>query len=580
MPVDPHTWSDVTDFWTPTLANGDFYCHNGKEFIPTGVNFHARRPVYKAYMSGNPKSVPAGGEGNVFVDLNNNNQATPNADTGSLFGAFMDPFTDGNFGSQIRAGGGNSGSPGGLGLAIGYTSWPPNGSGGNVSAGFGPASGSSSSNYGMFQGLNSTVNNNCAFVIDVLDLASQRWGLFGFNGTPAGLNMGTGNHDGSGSVSRNHAHWVSAYPSNGFRVALPAPLTSWSDTSGLTAALLNGNTGIRDVLRYLNMPPLLRAIGANSTQNLTLNVDNQIFSLNPTYDTYAGMPNSTYNVPRDGLYFVHGIVTCQGFSGELSAGVKVNSTIYYGPRANMPGSGQGSASKTQIFSLRAGDTIQLYAKPSAAAVTSSQHPPKLIVVNVGNIGAPAVLPTAPDTRFRWTAGMFGDLPALFNQHVANDLLFLTQRPYLLSYQAAAQTGIPFGTTTAVLMDTVGGVVHGDGGDNYNGWDSGNSVYMSQADGWYMAVQETFLTSSLPGGHVGAAFQVTPSGAQPWDTYQRWNVSTSGTFFPGAAGVSYYYLRAGDTIQPGVHTTLTSGSTVKTGVGGSFNPHFEVVWLGE
>lgn len=581
MPIDPHTWSNL-EFWSPTTANGDLYTYNGQEFEPTGINFHARRPIYKAYMQGNPKSIPANGEGNVFTDLNNNNQATPNADTGSLYGAFMDPFTSGNFRLLLPGGGGKpTNSSGGLGLAIGYTSWPANSSGGNVAAGFGPSSGTSSSNHGMYQGLNSTVSNNCAFVIDILDLAPQRWALFGFNGTPTGLNMTAGNHDGSGSVSRNHAHWVSVYPSNGFQVAVPAPVQAWSASSTLTAGLLNGNTGIRDVLRYLNMPPLLRAHGqSGTTQNLTGGTDNQIFSLNPSWDSYGAFPANTYTVPLDGLYFVHGIVTCQNFSGELSAGVKINSTIYYGPRANMPGSGNGSASKTQIFYLKAGDTIQLFAKPSASAVTSSANLPRLIVLNVGCVGAPAVLPQPPDTRFRWQAGMEGNLPDLFNAHIANDLLFLTHRPYLLSYQAAAQTGIPFGTTTAVNMDTVGGLIHADSGDNFLGWDSGNSQYVAQADGWYMAVSEVFLNSNLPGGHVGAAFQVTPSGAQPWDTYQRWNVSTSGTFFPGATGVSYYYLRAGDTIQPGVHTNLTSGSTVKTGVGGSFNSHFELVWLGE
>jgi hypothetical protein len=47
---------------------------------------------------------------------------------------------------------------------------------------------------------------------------------------------------------------------------------------------------------------------------------------------------------------------------------------------------------------------------------------------------------------------------------------------------------------------------------------------------------------------------------------------------GAAAVSYYYLRAGDSIQPGMITKDSTNTTINTAT--AVESHFEVVWLGE
>ena len=56
-------------------------------------------------------------------------------------------------------------------------------------------------------------------------------------------------------------------------------------------------------------------------------------------------------------------------------------------------------------------------------------------------GVPSTLWTPPDTSFRWTAGTPGtSLPGLMQEHLANDLNFLVNRPYLMAYQTQAQSG--------------------------------------------------------------------------------------------------------------------------------------------
>jgi hypothetical protein len=583
MPVPPHSWADNQDYLTAKLLNGDLACYSGKEFTPTGVNFHARRPIYKSFDNSSPGSVAAGNWALAYEAGVGNQKSAIIADTAGHVGWFMDPFQSGNFNLRIPGGGGTSGSQGGLLLASGYALWPQTTNNGIVAAGLGNANGTQSSNDGTFQGLNQGTNI-CPFVLDIIDgNNSNRWALWAYNNSGGALTpVGTANADGSGQATRIQAHWVSAYPGNGTKLSsLPVPVSNYTSSTQLTATMLNSQLG--NVLAYLNMPPLLRAQGVSGNQSLTASTTNYLNLGAATYDTYSGWDASSniYTVPMTGLYLVHGIVTCQNFSGELRAGVQVNGTNYWGPRALGPGSGEFSAAKTQIFSLQAGDKIELIAWPSVAATTSSLHLPRLIVLQVANRGAPPISVSLPDTTYRWTAGTPGPLATLFNQHIANDLNFLTYRPYLMAYQQTVQSGIAMNAGTGVTMDTVGGIVWGDNGDNYSKWSSVNNNYVAPVSGWYMAVWEIFLASPslTTNPWVAAAITVTPAGTTQWDTYQRQNMTISGQN-PGAAGIAYYYLRAGDTIQPGVVTGASSSTTIATAVNPGINSHFELVWLGE
>jgi hypothetical protein len=303
--------------------------------------------------------------------------------------------------------------------------------------------------------------------------------------------------------------------------------------------------------------------------------------------SYPGsFASNTYTVPFGGLYFVHGYVAAQNFSGILKAGVNINSTTtFWGPKTPMPGGGEAAATKTQIFSLNAGDTITLKALASAAANTSTAHPARLVVVYVGAQGVPSQVgaptphqPIPPDTTFRWTAGQTGPQSDFFNNHVANDLIFLTQRPYFLGYQATGGQAITPSSPTGINLGTVAGIVHNDNGDNYSGWNIGTNKYVAPVSGWYMAVEEIFLAqptlTSTPS--VVALLGLTPGGAD-WDRYQQQNMITSGEG-SGATAVSYYYLRAGDSIQAGVETYDSTSTTINTST--VENSHMELVWLGE
>lgn len=581
MPVDPHTWADVSDWFTATIANGDFYRYNGLEFIPTGIQFHARRPVYKGWNPNVGVSTASGAWVNAFRSSGGLTAAV-NVDSGGQFGWFMDNQSQGNVFSNLAGAGGlpPPGRAGGLMLVTGCVPWPVNS--GSIQVALGSSAGVIPELYGSLQDANGSSVISTGWVLDIVDAAHEHYALLSTQSSGGASAVPGPAVDGSYSAVRLHAFWASIYQANGFTASAPSPVASWSPSSTVNAALLNGNAGIRDVLRVLNMPPLLRATRTSGTQSLTLNTDNVINTLTATNDSYSGFASNTYTVPQNGIYLVYGYVPVGSYTGSLSAGVIINGTTYYGPRA--VGTGNSiSASKTQIFSLNAGDTIQLIGNPSATVSTNGTAPVLLIVLKMGEQGVPSPLPTVPDTTYRWQAGTPGDLSALWNAHIANDLTFLTRRPYLLTYQGTAQTGIAMNTQTPVTMDTVAGIVHADGGDNYSGWNAGTHIYTAQRAGWYLAVEEMMLASpSLTANPwVTASVAVTPaSGINPYDSYQRQNMPASGNF-PGATAVGMYYLRAGDTIKPGVLTGASSLTTIGTGVSTpNVTSHFELVWLGE
>ena len=586
MPTDPRTWTDVTDYWTATYANNDLYRYSAQEFVPTGIQFHSNRPVYSSIAALVGVSIADNTWKRVY-DSPGNTLAAVFADTGGKYGAFVDNDNSGNIQFGIGGGGGLPATPGGLVMAAGFGPlWPASSGTGHFGNGLDLWSGLTASTInGGLQGPNAS-HGAVPFILDIIDGNVQRWALWGFNHSGGALTPNAPQaRDGSGFASRLGAHWVSVYPANGHTVSsAPAPVTAWSSSSpALTAALLNGNTGIRDVLRFMNMPPLLRVIATATGQSLTASTDNVITLGTTTYDTYSGWNGgtNTYTVPFDGLYLVHGYCPAVSTSSHFYTGVKINGTTYAGPRVAPTGTSQAlSSSKTQIFSLNAGDTIQLVCNPSSGISTGNTLA-RLAVLYVGAKGVPSPLPQIPSPSNRWTAGTPGDLTTQFNTYLANDLVFLTQRPYLLAYQAAAQSGISMATDTQVTLDTVAGIVHTDGGDNYSGWNSGGHKYVAPRSGWYLIVSEIFTAqptlTSVP--TVTAELQLNPSGIHAWDLYQTQNMPSGN--FPGATSVAYRYLRAGDSVTPGVNVASASATTIATAASSTGNTfsHMECVWLG-
>lgn len=211
----------------------------------------------------------------------------------------------------------------------------------------------------------------------------------------------------------------------------------------------------------------------------------------------------------------------------------------------------------QIFSLNAGDTIKpITFQSSGGTVTgSATYDGAFIVAWLGMKGTPSVLPAVPDITYSWQAGTPGSsMPGLMNAHFANDLNFLAQRPYLMAYQTSAQTGIAMNSPANLNLQSITGIIHGDNGDNYSGWNGTSDAYVAQKSGWYLCVQETFMATPTLTVHPAhyAGFAPSVAGANGPDFFQQANAITR-TNGGGAAAVGMYYLRAGDfnfTIRPG------------------------------
>ena len=594
MPVTPYTWNQF-DFFTAGRLNTDMYRLFGQYYSPNGVGFHGQRPVYKAFLI-NPTAPPGVTLGTTFAKAGfaapaQNTWGTI-ADTSGWLGWRGDNQSQGFYGlSGLANGGGANGSNGGIALMTGNIALSTN-SAQQVVAGLGDTVLRS---IGTGQQLNSGSGNvSGPWWLDLVDTNSAgktvtNWGQAN-TGTAA---LTATNQDGSGWQSRLHAAWASMYPANGTQVAaLPAPAPNWTSSSPvLTAAYMNGTAGIANVMNLLNMPPLLRAFGlGNGTVTANATQTTCVYG-SATWDTYGKYNTSThtYTVPLSGLYLVSNFfpfdLAVPNTAGTVQAGVTISGTTYWGP--NLPfgssGSGVAAAAKAQVFSLNAGDTITPVVKQTSGGGYSGSgtYQGVFCVLFLGMQGIPSPLPTVPDISYSWAAGTpASQMPALMNAHFANDLIFLTQRPYLLAYQAHAQSGIAMATDTPVVCDVLNGIVHADTGDNYSGWTSGASnKYTSQRYGWYLAVQETFMAapSLTTSPENVAGFKVTPAGATASDYYQGANASGASC---GAAAVGIYYLRPGDTIQPIVRSNNTSSTTTATITGVGINSHFELVWLGQ
>src|SRR5580693_7621559 len=108
-------------------------------------------------------------------------------------------------------------------------------------------------------------------------------------------------------------------------------------------------------------PPLFRG-HLLSSQSITNNSATAV-TLGGTadVDNYGGWTASTYTVQRAGLYLCHGVVPFSANStGTRRCGLKINGgTTYWGPGYAAIVAGETIATKTQIFSLQANDTVQL-----------------------------------------------------------------------------------------------------------------------------------------------------------------------------------------------------------------------------
>lgn len=453
---------------------------------------------------------------------------------------------------------------------------------------------------GSFQA-SAPVHDSCPFVLDLLDTQPAAGqvvtpGVAFTISSATSWTLTVNGTDGSGETPRFFTIWEGASTWNATDVTppLPAPLTSWTPSSTADSALLNGNRGIADVINFLQYPPMFRSAvgttqaissGTNTTQNL---------AVTPSVDNFSGQDSTTgYTVPADGLYLCHA-VTCwaASSSGQRATGITVNSTLYWGPGYEATSSGICMTTKTQIFSLRAGDTLSVTVRQNSGSTLdlSSTHQSRMFCCWLGDWTTPGSVQTTftpPDPAFRWQAGTQGNaLPGLFTEHLASDLGFLTCHPYYLAYQSLAESGFTGNSWNTVTLDSRTGIAHGDNGDPWDGWSSVTGAWLAPVAGWYLVVGELYATAAPGTASVAAGLSVPTSGGYSGsafpDYYQHQLASTNGSLPPGGTIAGLYYFAEGEFAKPQVLTQdygTSWGTVANTAAdGGTIACHLEIVWL--
>lgn len=476
--------------------------------------------------------------------------------------------------------------------------------------------------------LGSAAHDNAAFMLDLfhIDNAANNFGIGGYGADSAGnvtnaYHTDTNPSDWSGEQNRMFSFWASIDDAarinseygagNGVLYGVqgpgaPTPPSTFTGASAITSANLNSQ--VVNTLNFLHGTPLLR-VGTivnqavpNANADTKITISQTTSPQPPEVDTWAGWSDATntYTVPVSGVYLVHGAVSwapTAAASFNVQAGIAVGANTYWGPGYQTTASasaGTGTiATVTRLMDLNAGDTVQLHGRHNSGAGNASTWsavtwaPCRLVMQWLGALGVPSTLWTVPDPDFRWQAGTPGStLVTQFNSHLVNDLGFLVNRPYLLSWQsvvAASNTGVAANAQAVVVMDQVAGRVHASTGDNYSGWTSGAAnKYTCQRTGWYLVVGEYTIATNASTPYPIAAQVVIPNAQAHSNTWWGQHISTtSGSTNPGATFLNVQYLRAGDTIQPAAMVQPANNTnTWATAVPARQESHFGLIWLSQ
>lgn len=612
MPVSPSVYLGNIPVSAGQL-NQDLYSYDGSYFAAQGTMFHANRPTaHEAYTEATltGKTSPNG----TWVTYGRfMGEAISILDTSALFGVGADfPGTQATYqtlGVTAPGSSGIAGQRGGWTLMF-HTMTNNTFSATPCALGAGWAqlsAGTSASvirqNCGVIQAGN-TLHKSCAFAVDLFPVTDMTgaYAPSALIADPNSTNFTVASNTAPNSVGQTPRFtqiWCSCDQGNGATVStIPAPQTTFTTTTPISHQLLN-NT-INQTLTLLNYPPVLN-VSANLSQTIPSSTVTKIqYGASQLIDTYHAWNTSshTYTVPVSGIYFVHAniIFGIGSTSGQYQCGLTVNGTNYFGPNyppAMTNGKIQTAVAITRMLDLNAGDTVSAFGYNTQSGGTSLSNVfyTRLIMVWFNAISSSSGLTwTPPDVHGQLLqAGTApgtgaGQLVPLFNAKIANDLNFLLNKPYLLSRQTTAQSGLANTTFSTITMDTVSGPIHSSTGDNYSGWDSGNHRYQAKVAGWYLAVGEfSMAPNASTAGTLVAALNVpssgglsAPSGALgPPDWYQELVPVTTGG--PSAAtALGLYYLNVGETIQPQIQWINASG-TYSTSVS-SFNSTFNVLWI--
>jgi hypothetical protein len=395
MPVTPRTWS-AGDPVSPTYLNGDLYAYNYADpLCPNGVQFHARKPVYRS-TAASASSITSGTWEFPFTG-----QMTAHVieDSCADYGNALDPPQWGTLQCTLPGTDGNAADTGGGWFLLSTFIPVGNASTNGVTfeAGF-EVNGSLMNGGGQYAGAQAT-HSSTPWTCDLVNtLSSDVIVPAAYNGDSATRSTIV-NGTGTSTTVYYQGHWATTggtivpgqYP--------PAPKTLWSAGDEWTSAWANGPAGLQDVLEYLNSPPCLRADTGGGTTNCTNSTATVIAVSTIQLDAWGAYNTSTYewSCPADGLYLIYGRICWNPAAGSFQASIRVNGTDYWGPCNHGAGTLFSTACKAQVFSLQAGDTVQLagYQTSGSTLATRSDDRSRLVIAWVSSQGVPGVINSNP-----------------------------------------------------------------------------------------------------------------------------------------------------------------------------------------
>ncbi len=583
MPIIPASFP-ANEPLTAKQLNTALYTYTpGSTFTPTGILFHANRPLLveglqlalsqESNSSGTTTSLSGSGNWKNYFD------------NAALFGGGADTLystANGWLNPGVAGSDGIAGSAGGHFVIWGFPCFSAT----TNARGAGSYLNASGTLVSGGKQLSSTTHDNASYVMDIVTtISGQTTSLEGWCADTSG---GTYSYrfnltDYSGETTRFYGFWCGILH-NGSTVSSVPVIPAWTSTSAVTSTALN-NSAVVAPMSLLNDPPLLRVGTSLSGQSPTPSTVTVLSISTAQLDTYGGWQvlDSAYTVPLSGVYLVHGYVFYStSTTNNVQAVILVNTSIpVYGPAYQAVSGINIGCQVTRLLDLQAGDTVQLATYTNGSSNSYGSDLCRISIAWLAGLGSGSTESfTPPDTGYRWQAGTSGsDLVAAFQQHLTNDVSFLIQRPYLLSYQSTAQTGLSQNVFHTITMDTVSGLIHGSAGDPYAGWHtSSGGYYAAPVDGWYLVIAG-YAQSALASGTASclAGILQTPAGSQSPDYYQHVSTTTTG-LNPGAEAIGAYYLRAGDTVQP--QYLQQDAGTFSTAVAAGHQSSFSVVWLCE
>jgi C1q domain len=605
MPVPPSTWAGSAPISAHQL-NQDLYSFDGSGYGANGINFHANRAMlYDAAWQIPILTYSQFGTHNNMYGGSSVTNAFNVVDTAALFGLGADSpgyFADLTFTPNLLSSAGAAGSQGGYYIMFHFPAMGATPGGTALVGADLYLNGTVVTSSGVYQRA-FTSRINTPYQLDLLNVRTSqtaRWspGVFLAAGAGTGGTAQANTNGSQGLTVRWNWVWEGVTTGGATVSTLPTPQTSWTASSTVSSSLLNGNSGIAGPLNFLNYPPMLTCTQTLSSQTISSGTSPTVVNFSSTViDSYSGFNTSThqYTVPINGLYLVHGLVyfnDTTSSSQSRVAGIKVNSTNFIGGAYSAINNGSDTgAGVIRVLDLQAGDTVSITCfqnQGSSVALSSSQYC-RFMLCWLAGTGHSNLTWTPPDTTFRWQAGTpAGELPNLFQEHLANDLNFLIYRPYFTAYQTSAQSGFSNNVFSQLENFTVGGQVHSTNGDPYNGWNSGSQEWVAPVNGWYLAIMEAFPTlPTTTSGYVTAGLYAptsggfTPPSVNQWppDWYQQVFFNLTSGPVPSCAGIGLYYLLEGESLSSwlGVHDWVSSG-TLGTTVGGGYNSQFSIIWM--